>query len=143
MFQSALKEFASSTPCTPCNTPCNKITHEHGKKAFISKSERGTPNIHPSLTRVKSDNNIMRNAVKEKRSGSNPSIELRRLYHKKNETSDKQKNNVSTNIINTKGRHGYSTSDLISFARHQPLLSQKSYETLSKSQAELFRITAV
>jgi hypothetical protein len=154
VFQSALKEFASSTPCTPRrSTPCtprldtlNQIYNEHKSlnyKASNSTSENMTPNNHPNLSRVMSDNNIILNAVKERRSGSNPSVELRRLYHKKNETGDKKTNNDSRNILKTKGIHGYSTNDLISYARHQPILSQKSYETLSKSQADLFRITAV
>ena len=144
VFQSALKEFANSTPCTPRLHTLNQISHEDVNKVSNSKSENITPNIHPNLSRVMSDNNIILNAVKERRSGSNPSVELRRLYHKKNETGDKKKTaNDSRTILKTNGIHGYSTNDLISFARHQPLLSQKSYETLSKSQADLFRITAV
>ena len=144
VFQSALKEF-TATPLTP-NTPnmksLNKISSKDSYLVSPSKSENAMSNFHPNLKRMLSDNNMVSNTVKDTRSGSNPSVELRRLYHKKNETGDK-KIDREKNFIIKKGSHGYSTNDLILFARKQPILSQKSYETLSKSQADMFRITAV
>ena len=115
--------------------------HETISSALISKNVQPKP--HPNLTRVMSDNNIISNSsTSEKLTGSNPSLELRRLYNKNHETGDKKKKYCDKGP-DKKGIRGYSTNDLISFARHQPLLSQKSYETLSKSQADLFCITAV
>jgi len=144
VFQSALKECAAipSTPNTQHITAMNKISSKNTNQSPPSNSENTMSNFHPNLKRMLSDNNIINNAAKETRSGSNPSIELRRLYHKKNEIGDKRING-GKHFLNRKGGHGYSTNDLISYARQQPILSQKSYEALNKSQADLFRITAV
>ena len=142
VFQSALKEFDSimSIPNTPKST---NRTSENARKSSLTSSENSSK-LHPNLTRVMSEHDIGKHYGRDKRSGSNPSLELRRLYRKKNENSPGDtKPILSKSRINKKGEHGYSTNDLISFARQQPILSQNSYETLSKSQAELFRITAV
>ena len=143
-----MKEFHAtslSTSTTPQAGSLRRASngHETISSALISKNVQPKP--HPNLTRVMSDNNIISNSsTNEKLSGSNPSLELRRLYNKKHETGDKRKKYCDNKKeADKKGIRGYSTNDLISFARHQPLLSQKSYETLSKSQADLFRITAV
>ena len=142
VFQSALKEFDSimSIPNTPKST---NRTSETARKSSLTSSENSSK-LHPNLTRVMSEHDIGKHYGRDKRSGSNPSLELRRLYRKKTENSPGDtKPILSKSRINKKGEHGYSTNDLISFARQQPILSQKSYKTLSKSQAELFRITAV
>ena len=142
VFQSALKEFDSimSIPNPPKST---NRTSETARKSSLTSSENSSK-LHPNLTRVMSEYDIGKHYGRDKRSGSNPSLELRRLYRKKTENSPGDtKPILSKSRINKKGEHGYSTNDLISFARQQPILSQKSYKTLSKSQAELFRITAV
>ena len=148
VFQSALKEFGAintSTGTSPQSESMKKISkcQEPKTSTFIAKSI--SPKTHPNLTRVMSDNNIITTSTKhEKLSESNPSLQLRRLYNKKNETGEKKtKYCENKKAPDKKGIRGYSTNDLISFARHQPLLSQKSYETLSKSQSDLFRITAI
>lgn len=146
VFQSALKEFGAintSTGTSPKSESIKKVSkcQETETSTFIAKNI--SPKTHPNLTRVMSDNNII-SSTKEKLSGSNPSLQLRRLYSKKNETGEKKtKYCENKKAVDKKGIRGYSTNDLISFARHQPLLSQKSYETLSKSQSDLFRITAI
>ena len=143
VFQSALKEFDSITsiPNTPKST---NRSSANTRKSSLTSSENIASKLHPNLTRVMSEYDIVRHSGRDKRSGSNPSLELRRLYRKKTENSPGDtKPILNKNPISKRGEHGYSTIDLISFARQQPILSQKSYETLSKSQAELFRITAV
>ena len=149
VFQSALKEFNTITTTTSTSSRAESLKRASSKgdqnKCTYITSKNISPKAHPILTRVMSDNNMITNPINnEKLSGSNPSLHLRRLYNKKNETGDKKiKHCDDTKNADKKGIRGYSTNDLISFARHQPLLSQKSYETLSKSQSDLFRITAI
>ena len=148
VFQSALKEFraiSASTKTTTTSESLKKASRGDEIKISPLTSKHPSPKAHTSLTRVMSDNNIIPSSThNEKLSGSNPSLQLRRLYNKRNETGDKKtKYCESKKTADKKGIRGYSTNDLISFARHQPLLSQKSYETLSKSQSDLFRITAI
>ena len=143
MFQNALKEVSTSrsTPNTPRLFIPHRSRHEDTNNSSSLKTKNATSQRHPHLSRVMSENNMTRRASDQNKPESNHALELKRLYYKKNETSDKTPN--IRNISNNKYSHRYSVNDLISFAHRQPLLSQKSYETLSKSQADLFRITAV
>ena len=90
-----------------------------------------------------SENNMIRNVFNENQSEGSQSIELRRLYYKKSETSNIESKGIDKITSRNKYSFGYSTNDLVTFDTDRPILSQRSYEALSKSQAELFRFTAV
>ena len=86
VFQSALKEFDSITsiPNTPKST---NRSSANTRKSSLTSSENIASKLHPNLTRVMSEYDIGKHCGRDKRSGSNPSLELRRLYRKKTENS--------------------------------------------------------
>ena len=144
VFQSALKasSVTSSTPNTPFRTHDNEFTGllHHSTRLTDTNAISKT---NPKISRIMSENNMIRNVFNENQSEGSQSIELRRLYYKKSETSNIESKGIDKITSRNKYSFGYSTNDLVTFDTDRPILSQRSYEALSKSQAELFRFTAV
>ena len=149
VFQRALRRcsIAKSSPNVAKSTPNTPfMTHTNEFAGSLSPSTHSTDTnaiskAHPKISRIMSENNIVRNVTKKAKSAETQPMELRRLYYKKNEISNTEVKVVDNSTPGRKYSFGYSTNELLRSDR--PLLSQKSYETLSKSQANLFRFTAV
>ena len=149
VFQRALRRcsVAKSSPNVAKSTPNTPfMTHTNEFAGLLSPSTHSTDTnaiskANPKISRIMSENNIVRSVTKKTQSAETQPIELRRLYYKKNEVSNTEVKVVDKNTPGRKYSFGYSTNELLRSDR--PLLSQKSYETLSKSQANLFRFTAV
>ena len=146
VFQDALKEFAHShsIQSSPFLTQKTNLVAGSQQSVAIPTSKNAIPKTHQKISRVMSENNMSGKLLNDNYQLTDQSGGFKRLFHKKSErTSDTTTNNIHKTIERARKNYGYSTSDLITFDNNKPLLSQKSYETLNRSQADLFRITAV